>query len=84
MNSTASDKTDSLSTTRLAIAGMTCGGCARHVDKTLGAVPGVEAVDVDLARACAIVRYDPSIATDGELASAVERAGYGVVSATTL
>lgn len=84
MNSIAADNADALSTTRLAIAGMTCGGCARHVKRTLGAVPGVDAVDVDLAQACAIVRYDPSVATDEALASAVEGAGYEVVGTTTL
>ena len=32
------------------INGMTCGGCAKHVEKALRSVAGVSAVAVDVAR----------------------------------
>lgn len=58
----------------LKIEGMTCGGCVRAVENALGRVPGVSAVQVDLAAGSARVE-----APGGEgpaLVEAVEAAGY--------
>ncbi len=59
----------------LAIDGMTCPACARHVTHALDGVPEVEKVEVDLAAKRAVV-----IALGGvhvtTLVAAVEEAGY--------
>ena len=61
--------------TTLRITGMTCNGCVRHVDKALRAVPGVSAVEVDLAKGAAKVVHEPP-AEISALVAAVESAGY--------
>jgi len=42
-------KEESMQTIDLDVQGMTCSGCVKHVSKALQAVPGVDAVAVDLA-----------------------------------
>ena len=58
------------------VIGMTCGGCARHVDKALRATPGVTEVAVDVARGTATVS---GTATFESLAASVSQAGYQMV-----
>ncbi len=55
------------------VTGMTCGGCARHVDKALRATPGVTDVTVDLAQGTATVT---GTATFEAMAAQVAEAGY--------
>ncbi len=62
--------------TTLAITGMTCNGCVKHVDQALRAVPGVTAVEVVLAEGRAKVVHDPEQAPVPALVAAVEGAGY--------
>jgi copper chaperone CopZ len=57
------------------IQGMTCGGCARHVEKALRSVPGVTGVVVDVAKGTAIV--DGSAAFEA-MAASVVAAGYAM------
>ncbi|MFT3735299.1 MAG: heavy metal translocating P-type ATPase [Rhodocyclaceae bacterium] len=59
----------------LAIEGMTCASCVARVEKALLAVPGVEAVDVNLATERAHIQYC-ALADDSALLAAVQRAGY--------
>jgi copper chaperone CopZ len=59
------------------VNGMTCGGCARHVEKALRSVPGVTGVTVDLARGLATVEGQ---ATFQALAASLEAAGYELVA----
>ncbi|MBI0331045.1 heavy metal translocating P-type ATPase [Burkholderia plantarii] len=62
-------------TTELSIEGMTCGGCARRVERTLAEIPGVVAAHVDLGAKAASVASLPDV--DAEtLADAVTAAGY--------
>lgn len=42
--------------TTLKVTGMTCNHCVMAVTKALGAVPGVEAADVNLEKAQAVVK----------------------------
>ncbi|HEY3400880.1 MAG TPA: heavy metal-associated domain-containing protein [Geothrix sp.] len=58
------------------VTGMTCGGCARHVDKALRATPGVTEVAVDAARGTAEVTGTASFEA---LAAQVAEAGYQMV-----
>lgn len=60
-------------TTVLAIAGMTCGSCARTVERALWGVPGVQRATVELKKARALVEGSAPIA---DLLAAVEAAGY--------
>jgi Cu+-exporting ATPase len=64
--------------TELAVTGMTCGNCARHVTEALQSVPGVRSASVSLDSRRASVRW----AAGGEhnvpaLIHAVESEGYG-------
>ena len=64
--------------TELAITGMTCGNCARHVTEAIQSVPGVRSATVNLEANRATVRWaqeaDPDLAT---LLNAVITEGYG-------
>lgn len=55
------------------IQGMTCGGCAKHVEKALKAVPGVAAVVMDVAKGTATVDGSASFE---DMAASVTAAGY--------
>lgn len=55
---------------------MTCNGCVKHVDAALRAVPGVTAVEVNLAEQRAKVVHDDIAAPPAALVAAVEAAGY--------
>jgi Cu+-exporting ATPase len=69
-------------TTRLAVQGMVCGACERHVHGALAKVPGVQRVSVSAPDALAIVLYDASRITEDDLVSAVCEAGYGARTAS--
>jgi copper chaperone CopZ len=62
--------------TNLAISGMTCNGCVKHVEAALRGVDGVTAVQVDLAGAKAKVVHDPERSPVPRLIAAVVEAGY--------
>jgi len=67
-------------TVRFPVEGMSCASCVGRVEKALLAVPGVQSASVNLATERAEVKIsDPSVR--GELAAAVEAAGYTVPSA---
>lgn len=55
------------------VNGMTCGGCARHVEKALRGVPGVTQVAVDVAKGTATVEGSAPFES---LAASVAAAGY--------
>src|SRR5918998_1510435 len=60
------------------VTGMTCASCVNRVEKALGKVAGVERRAVNLATERATVSYDPRQTIVADIATAVERAGYGV------
>ena len=62
----------------LAVGGMTCTGCARHVTEALESVPGVASADVPgWESGRADVALDPDAPADpADLVAAVEAAGY--------
>jgi copper chaperone CopZ len=66
--------------TTLAITGMTCNGCVKHVDQALRAVAGVSAVEVSLAEHRAKVVHDPEQSPLPVLIAAVETAGYSAIA----
>ena len=67
-----------IETLNLSVRGMTCGNCARSVERTLSATPGVTKATVDLSGARAVVEYDSSRVKPEVLAAAVRDLGYEV------
>src|SRR5262245_51767967 len=65
---------------QLPVTGMTCASCVGRVEKAIKKVPGVLDASVNLSTEQAAVSYDPAQVAPGQLLSAVERAGYGVVT----
>jgi Cu+-exporting ATPase len=72
---------DALEEAVLPITGMTCANCVATVERTLRKTPGVESATVNYASERATVRFDASRVDRAAMASAVERAGYGVLLA---
>lgn len=71
----------SLQTVAIPVSGMTCGNCARSIERKLSATPGVAKAQVDLAGATATVDFDPDRTSRQELAAAIEKLGYQVPKA---
>jgi copper chaperone CopZ len=65
-------------TLKMTVHGMTCGNCARSVERKLTATPGVSKATVDLAGQSATVQYDPVTVKPEALAAAVRQIGYEV------
>src|SRR5579872_6099816 len=64
-------------TTQLAIEGMTCGNCARHVTEALQGVSGVRSAMVSLDAHQATVRWEPQLAPQvTALIEAVQKEGF--------
>jgi copper chaperone len=66
-------------TSTYAVAGMTCEHCVRSVAEEVSEVPGVTAVEVDLAGGRVTVQGE---ADDAAVRDAVAEAGYRVVDPT--
>ena len=75
-----SEAEDRSQTLTLKIEGMTCAACSNRVEKALRAVSGVERAAVNLSAEKATVTFRTDKVTGKDLAAAVERAGYRVVS----
>ena len=67
-----------IETLHLSVRGMTCGNCARGVERKLACTPGVTKVVVDLNGAAADVEYDVGLVKPEVLANAVRSLGYEV------
>jgi P-type Cu+ transporter len=65
---------------QLSVTGMTCASCVGRVEKALKKTPGVLNASVNLATEQAAVSYDPAQVAAEQLRSAIEKAGYGVVT----
>ena len=63
-----------MSKTTIKVEGMMCGGCVNNVSESLGKVPGVESVDVNLKKGTATVMHDG--VPDDVLVRAVVDAGF--------
>jgi copper chaperone len=68
------------STASYTVVGMTCGHCVNAVTDEVSQLPGVTAVDVDLASGGLTVTSDAPVGDDA-VRAAVEDAGYEVASA---
>ncbi len=64
-----------MATSTYTVTGMTCGHCVSAVTEEVTAVPGVTAVDVDLASGRLTVTSDAPV-DDDAVRAAVDEAGY--------
>lgn len=58
------------------VEGMSCVSCVARVKKKLSAMPGVAAVNVDLAGRNARISFDPKRVSAKQIAAAVDKLGY--------
>jgi copper chaperone CopZ len=66
-----------VSTSTYTVVGMTCGHCVNAVTEEVAKLPGVTAVDVDLASGGLTVTSD-AVVDESAVRAAVEEAGYEV------
>lgn len=59
------------------VEGMTCQHCVAAVREEIGALPGVESVDVDLETGNVVVGSDAALDSEA-VAAAVDEAGYAL------
>ena len=69
-----------LQTIQLSVQGMTCGNCARSVERKLSSTPGVTKATVNLDAHQATVDYDADLVKPETLANAVRQLGYDVAA----
>jgi copper chaperone len=68
-----------MSTVTVTVAGMTCGHCASSVREEVGSIPGVTAVDVDLASGKVTIDSEQQV-EPAAIRGAAEEAGYELAS----
>lgn len=68
-----------MSKVSITVAGMSCGHCVSSVREEVGSIPGVTAVDVDLASGMVTIDSQHKVEADA-IKSAVEEAGYRLAS----
>ncbi|MFC9357874.1 heavy-metal-associated domain-containing protein [Rhodococcus sp. NPDC057014] len=66
-----------MSTSSVTVTGMTCDHCVSSVTEEISALPGVTAVNVDLATGTVVIDSTTDL-DPGAVADAVEEAGYSV------
>ena len=66
-------------TSTYTVVGMTCGHCVASVSEEVGALAGVEQVDVDLKTGLVTVTSDSAL-DDAQVKAAVEEAGYALAA----
>lgn len=64
------------------VTGMHCAACAARVEKTLSALPGVVAGQVNLAAATAYVEYDSSACSPETMRQAIQKIGFDLLTDT--
>ncbi|KYG57408.1 copper chaperone CopZ [Planococcus maritimus] len=65
---------------QLQVSGMSCQHCVKAVEDSVGALSGVEKVDVSLEQGAVDVTYDNSNVDVAQIASAIEDQGYDVAA----
>lgn len=68
---------------QLDIQGMSCASCARAVEKSVAALPGVLDASVNFAAETALIRYDESRTPISKITTAVTQAGYTALEPRT-
>lgn len=65
------------------VEGMTCSGCERAVQGSVGNVAGVTSAKADAASSTVSVEYDPEKVNVDQIKSAVAKVGYKFVGVRT-
>lgn len=65
-----------MSTITISVDGMSCHRCASRVQRTLAALDGVGDAEVSLEQKRVVIHFDPHRTSAGELASAIDEAGF--------
>lgn len=76
MNESQRANTPLFQTTKLTIAGMSCGACVRHLTTAVEGLTGVVRVDIDLTKNEAVVEHGLDRVNETGLIEAISRAGY--------
>ena len=58
------------------VTGMGCAACSARIEKNIGAMPGVERVEVNLLANSMVVNYDEKILSSGDIINEVRDSGY--------
>lgn len=64
------------STLVIPVKGMSCGGCAAHIDASLRKLDGVKSARTEVEKAQTTVQFDPAKVKPEQLAAAITKAGY--------
>lgn len=64
------------------ITGMTCSACSARIEKSVGKLPGIKEVSVNLLKNSMVASYDESVLDTAGIVRAVEKAGYGAFPKT--
>lgn len=77
-----SDKSGAVANAKdvITVTGMSCASCVVAVTKSLEQLPGVVSANVNFATNKAYVEYDSSVVRARDFVTAIDRAGYGVLS----
>ena len=59
------------------ITGMSCSACSAAVERSVGKLPGIKAVEVSLLTNSMNAEYDEAVLNENQIIRAVEGAGYG-------
>lgn len=59
------------------VTGMTCSACSAHVEKAVGKLEGIQAVNVNLLQNSMVIEYDETALQTEDIIRAVESGGYG-------
>jgi Cu+-exporting ATPase len=71
-----------IQTVKLPITGMTCAACEKNVNRALQKTDGVSDAVVNLATENASVTFDAAVTDPSKIVERVQKAGYGVATAT--
>ena len=64
----------------LQVEGMSCGHCENAVQNAVRELTGIKEVKADAQKKQAVVEYDSSLTTTGEIKAKIEEQGFEVVS----
>ena len=62
---------------------MTCSACSARIEKSVGKLPGIKEVSVNLLKNSMVASYDESVLDTAGIVRAVEKAGYGAENSGT-
>ncbi|MGI2336722.1 MAG: heavy metal translocating P-type ATPase [Dehalogenimonas sp.] len=64
---------------KLTITGMTCASCVKNVERTIGNLPGVYRIVVNLSTGSALIEYAPAVTSLAEIIGYVKELGFSAV-----